>query len=196
MYLWLSSVAKSKMIIYLFSVAIFKFCLKERGFIVPCVTCWSPLNIYFNSDPTLTHSLLQKADTCSTPRYHISTTTCPFPQLSQRKIGWRIYRARTTSCPSVISCLHHLSPTESSGVYLPSSASESRGRLESNEEEEAVVNCNGKHMPPSGPGILHEGAVDTETCICQKFFKLFCKLSASLEMHEHIICAGWSRWTH
>jgi hypothetical protein len=24
------------MIIYLFSVAIFKFCLKERGFIVPC----------------------------------------------------------------------------------------------------------------------------------------------------------------
>jgi hypothetical protein len=25
------------MIIYLFSVAIFKFCLKERGFIVPCV---------------------------------------------------------------------------------------------------------------------------------------------------------------
>jgi hypothetical protein len=29
---------KIKMIIYLFSVAVFKFRLKERGFFVPCVT--------------------------------------------------------------------------------------------------------------------------------------------------------------
>jgi hypothetical protein len=30
------------MIIYLFSVAIFKFCLKERGFFVPCVRKMQP----------------------------------------------------------------------------------------------------------------------------------------------------------
>ena len=50
-------VAKSTMIIYLFSVVVFKFCLKERGFFVPCasershgrvvfshVTCFPHLN--------------------------------------------------------------------------------------------------------------------------------------------------------
>ena len=38
--------AKNKTTIYLFSVVIFKFCLKERGFFVPCVfpdnfSCWN-----------------------------------------------------------------------------------------------------------------------------------------------------------